>query len=288
MNPIVIPAKARIQSVNMFLKSRFKIWVPAFAGMTVCMGLAEPLRAAQVALVYENEVAAKKGTFAIASIIPEGVLVPSQLALKSGGNLLVGPVGNSVYKASLVRLDNELGLAVLKLDEQLSNSDIQTVHQLKSRAVLAFLPQGASTAAEPVLISSASTPVMQGMFSFKINDMPIESGVITMKATALRKSKFELEVIIQSTAAVWAMSAELKSDPKLAFWKQGRHSGLNDVPRPVFVYDHQALFAPLKDGKSVKIPIEAHYIDKGKTYIWSISVKTKQGSFVQTANVKFE
>ncbi len=256
------------------------------SGISILLVAVGFVSAAQVALVYENEAAVKAGKFTIASVVTEGVLVPASLAMKSGGNLYIGPVGNSVYKASLVRLDNDLDLAVMKLTEPLTSNDLQNTHKIKSQAVLAFLPQ-AAVPVEAVSVSSVSSPGMEGMFAFKIDGSPVESGVIALKSNSLRKSKFNLELVINSTSSVWNISVEVKSDPKLGFWKQGRHTGLNDVPRYTFTYDHQSLFVPLKGGKSIVIPVEAHYIDKDKTYVWTISVKTKQGSATQTANVKF-
>ncbi|MCB4757193.1 MAG: insulinase family protein [Elusimicrobia bacterium] len=42
----VIPAKAGIQALNMFLRKWFKTWIPAFAGMTICVLVAGGLHAA--------------------------------------------------------------------------------------------------------------------------------------------------------------------------------------------------------------------------------------------------
>lgn len=268
------------------MRLNFKKW---HSITLLCLGLVGSCAASEVALVYENEAAATQGDFTIASVVPEGVLVSAKLVLKAGSQLLVGPVGNSIYHANLVRLDNELDLAVIRIGDPVLNDAAQNMHQKKSKAVIGFLPQAAAaTTPAGAGVSSGSPSIVGEPLVLKIDGKFLDSTPIQLKTNSLRKSKFKLEVVVLSTTSVWAFSLDLKSDPKLSFWKDGRATTLNDVPRPNFNYDHQALFTPLKEGRSVIIPVEAHYVDKEKAYIWIITLKTKQGSITQTVNVTFQ
>src|SRR4051812_35228021 len=90
--------------------------------------------AADIALIYENEGAVAAGKFTQANLVPEGAVVPAGLAMK--GNVLVGKLGGSLYKSSLIRLDTDLDLALLRLTQPVSDQALQAAHQKKSAAIL--------------------------------------------------------------------------------------------------------------------------------------------------------
>ncbi|MCG3206191.1 MAG: hypothetical protein KCHDKBKB_02922 [Elusimicrobia bacterium] len=256
--------------------------------MLLLTGVGSLRATTNIALVYENEGAVTQGKFFVSSLVPEGVLVSAQWALKAGGTILAGPVNGPLSHASLVRLDNDLDLAVLRLGEVVQNSQTQGWHKIKSKSIVDFLPNISDMSSVSIPSPSSNNSFPEGPLALKINGTMVGAAPILLKPNSLKKCKFKLEVVILSTTPVWGFSVELKSDPKLSFWKPGRTTTLNEVPRPVFTHDHQALFVPLKEGKSISIPVEAHFIDKEKIYTWTLSVKSKQGNLVQDVKIKFQ
>jgi hypothetical protein len=98
----------------------------------------------------------------------------------------------------------------------------------------------------------------------------------------------ELSLVRLSTAPVWNFSLTLEAEPKMSFWLKKRTKELNDVPRPTFRHDYQAFFKPIKPGsKPVTIPINLYFI-KDDSYVWTLSVKTKEDEFELKIPVHFK
>lgn len=245
------------------------------------------LQAAEIALVYENEGMVAAGKFTVVSLVQEGALVPASYALKAGGNMLIGSLGGKLYTSAIVRLDNDLDLAVMRLSEPVTTPGLQEAHQKKSAAVMGFLPNSNTPGALGAPVATAGVAVSTSPVMLRLNGQDVIGQTFELKTGTLKKSKFKLEVVVVSTVPVWSFSLEVKSSPKLGFWKEGRQQALNDIPEPIFKYDHQALLVPLKDGKSYTVTVEAHFIEKDKPYLWNFLVRTKLGDFQQTATVIF-
>ncbi len=255
--------------------------------LLVCFCSVGLASAADIALVYENEAAVRQGKAEYGTVVSDGVLVSAKYALANSASLLVGAAGEDLHRAVLVRLDNDLDIAILRLGDVVQAADLNEAFKKKSKAVLAFVPAivATNTVDQPVPLPPLAAPVGQG-WALKINGQPVGKDPIDLKA-ALKKSKFNVEVVYLSTSPVWSFSFKLTSNPKLAFWKQNRKTSLNDVPVPVLTYDHQALFTPMKEGKSVVLPLEAHFIDEKQEYDWTFEVKSKQDTLVQPVRIKF-
>ncbi len=80
---------------------------------------------------------------------------------------------------------------------------------------------------------------------------------------------------------------ELESQPKLAFWKQGRKMGLNEIPQKKFRYSQQIFFRPLGKGKSIRVPIEVFFIEQDE-YVWTFRVSAKATKYEQQVRIKFK
>src|ERR1044071_2197817 len=97
-------------------------------------------RAADVALVYENEAAVREGRAVVGAVTSEGVLISAKLALANNSTLLVGIPQDKLKKAILIRLDNKLDVALVQPGEPIANEELQKSFQEKSSALTAFLP----------------------------------------------------------------------------------------------------------------------------------------------------
>ncbi len=263
-------------------KSRIGFWL--------CLMVATVAHASNIALVYENEAAVKQGKATIGTVVSDGVLTSAQFALSASKTILIAPAGQDLRRGVLVRLDNDLDLAVLRLGDLVTDPILQEANRKKSEAVLAFAPAGVAAANADGTTSSLLPvePLKGEGWVLKINDQVPGREPIELKS-ALSKSQFKVELVYMSTTPVWGFSFKLMSSPKLSFWKQGRQTTLNEVPKPIFIYDHQALFSPLKGGKSVVLPMEAHFIDEKKEYNLTFEITSKKAEkFSQTVRVIFK
>lgn len=246
------------------------------------------LRAAELALVYENEEALLAGRSLIGTITPDGVLIPATTALKSAGTLYLAVPGQPLSKGSLLRLDTEADLALIKAGELVSDPKLQEAHKKKSAVVLKFLPDQATleSGGIPRTASAYGFALSTETFAVRLNGVPVghEEFVLPVKS---KKSKVTLDIVNVSTSSTWTVAVKLSSDPPLSFWKKGQKMGLNDVPQRVFNYSEQLFFRPLSTNRTLSVPIEIYYI-KSDRYLWTIEVKSKMGSVVKQANIRFK
>ena len=227
-------------------------------------------QAGSFALVYENEAAASAGRGWPAPLTATGIVAPADRALAASGTLLVGD-GEGLYKAVLFRLDNDLNVAILRKGEPVSDLPLAGRHLQRWSASESFVAPAVNAVSDASAVAPA-VAVASGPFRVEINGAGVDSTVLLKKK--FNKTKFKFQVINASTAPVWAISVRLTSEPPLSFWKEGRRSGLNEVPTRTFAFDHQALFKPIKPGESVTVPVEAYYM-KGTDYTWTAQVRSK-------------
>lgn len=259
-----------------------------FLALALAVSLGVSVRAAEVALVYDNEAAVTAGKFTLGTVVSDGILISAQMALAAGQNLLAAAPGQSLHKTLLVRLDNDLNLAVIRLGDAVENDDLDAAFRKTSQAVVGFVPPAPVVEGDkPVALPPLIAPKGQGWI-IKINDKIAGTDTIEMKKQ-MRKSQFKVEIVCLSTGTIWSFNFRLTSNPRLGFWKPGRTMSLNEVPKSEYEYSHQQLFTPLKNGKSVEIPIEAHYIKDNQEYDWTIEIttKSKPDNIKQTVRVKF-
>jgi hypothetical protein len=120
----------------------------------------------------------------------------------------------------------------------------------------------------------------------KINGQNLD-GQVKLK-NVFRKSKFELEVVHNSSAPIWNIFMEISAAPKLSFWKPGRHTSLNEVPRPIYRQDHQFMFKSFQKGQSYKFSLEAHFIAE-KEYVFHIKIGSNKDVLIERdVQVEFE
>lgn len=241
------------------------------------LGAAVAAHAGSLALVFENDAAVLSGKSSLGTPVADGILIPSSVALAGGNGISAGLVGEKLRHGILVRLDNDLNLALIRLGDEVNDATLQKVFQARSAAVAGFLP--------PIAGDFQVTRVSTAPFLLKINDQDVDAAPIALKST-LNKSKFKLELISVSTVPIWNINIELKSSPKLSFWKQGRKFGLNDVPTTTFTHAHQIMFKPLKAGESFIVPVEVFFINS-QDYSWTFHIKAKKQSMEKVVHVKF-
>jgi hypothetical protein len=239
--------------------------------------------ASEVALVYENEAAVREGRSTMGVVTSDGVLIPAQMALEHASSLLVGVLNDKLRKASIVRLDNKLNVALIQKGDAVKDAALEKLFQERVISFSAFV--GTDSVSTSSMTPPSSLSLGDG-FVFKINGEVVDSQPITLPLY-YGKSNFKLEVIQPSTAAVWNVKVTLTSDPQLSFWKKDKTKNLNDVPRPTFVFEHQAMFRPLAEGRSVAVGVEVYYI-KQDAYTFNLMVESKLGTFEKKVPVIFK
>lgn len=239
---------------------------------------------AGMALIYDGEAAVTAGHSWPALLASGGAAMPSETALSSSNTLLYGDE-EGLFRASVVRLDNDLNMAIVRRGERIGNDELQAAHANRWRAAVSFLRVSTVAAAGIDVLTVApepgGAPLMVRINGKEAGEVPI------VLHERFNKSKFRLEVVNTSTAPMWSVSVRMKAKPTLSFWKEGRRQGLNDVPTKTFDYVHQAVFKPLKPGMAFSVPIEVYYI-KERDYVWEIKLTSKGVSEETKALVRFE
>ena len=240
------------------------------------------LWAGNIALVYENEQAVRDGHSITGTVTAEGVLIPAQVALKSASTLMVAAVKEPLRKGVIVRLDNTLDMALIKLGDFVSNPELQKAHEARSNAILAFLPEASSVKST----TPAAIPVVSEPFIIKINGQSVGTEPIWL-IQKRREVALNLDVVNTSTTPAWNIEVNMRSNPPVSFWKKGDQKGLNAVPQKDLTYSQQFLFHPLSPGESVTVPIELSFIKTDAATLF-VDVKTKADSLSKQIPVKFE
>jgi hypothetical protein len=194
---------------------------------------------------------------------------------------LAGLTGQELKKASVVRFDNDVNLALIRLGDRIGSDDLQKAHLKNSAGVMKFLPAGGQST-EPTLPVLVSTEV----FGLRIDGVDVGTEPVVLKKKR-KQSALTFEVVYLSTKPAWRFEFAVESEPKLGFWKKGQQGGINDVPQYHYRYSHQLLFSPLGSGESFKIPVEVFYI-KEENYQFNVKMESKAGVTEKTVNVRFE
>ncbi len=184
------------------------------------LGMFRSAMAADVAFVYPTEEVIRSGKPIFGSVVSDGVLAPADAVLAAGGEVFVGFADGAVKKASLVRLDKDLNVALLRLGENVLNPELQAAHRKRAFQLQTFLPTetitSTSSVAEAqqdlgVALVSSGTPV----FKITFNGAPVSRNVIHFKGW-LNKTRFSVELVAISTEPVaqFFVSRPCKSDVK--------------------------------------------------------------------------
>src|SRR5688500_215158 len=103
-------------------------------------GVAVSNVSADVMLVYESADAVLKGQNIFGTIISEGVLISAEQALKANTKPFLGPIDEKLRQGILIRLDNDLNVALFRVGDVVENENLQKAHEKRAAAVKAFLP----------------------------------------------------------------------------------------------------------------------------------------------------
>jgi hypothetical protein len=242
-----------------------------YLSLVTILLMTQPTWAGGTGLVYENEQAVFGGKFLLAPLEGDGFVVPATWALQANQNMLVGVPDQPLFKATLLRLDNILNLAVVKPSEKAALETLQEAHVKNSQGLVAFLPAAATAPSVAQAMQLAADAAASGEpFVVKINGMPVSETTPIEIVLKRNKSDFKIEVV-RTAESIWRASLEITSDPSVSFWKKGKEQRLNDVPSKIFEYHYQGIFTRLDPGKSFEIPIEV-YFAKEQSYVWTIKV----------------
>jgi hypothetical protein len=250
--------------------------------------LSTTLSRADVALVYTSTSSVSKTLFSPGVATTEGVAVNSQGILAAADQLLAGLQGQELRKASLVRFDNDLNLALIRLGERVPDEDLQASHKKNSEKMSLFLPELGQVPVVQVQASSDSAvvPVSGEKFLLQINDQSAGSQPIVISKWR-RKADVLIKIVGNNIEPVWRVVVELQAEPDLRFWKKGDERGLNAIPSRTLNYAYQVMLKPYGKNDVLKIPVEISSI-KEENYQFKFKIDSKAGVYEVTVPVRFE
>jgi hypothetical protein len=258
----------------------------------MCTIIPLSLFADQDAFIYMNEEAVSKHDFQWGKQVGEEIFIPSGAAPLPEKQIFLGFLDGTLYSSSLSRIDYDSRIAVLKKGPPVGNSKLQSQHQsFALRLAEAYFQPSVSAPIAGQIDTNYSSPVVpqqieSSSYVLKINGQNLD-GQVKLK-NVFRKSKFELEVVHNSSAPIWNIFMEISAAPKLSFWKPGRHTSLNEVPRPIYRQDHQFMFKSFQKGQSYKFSLEAHFIAE-KEYVFHIKIGSNKDVLIERdVQVEFE
>ena len=253
-----------------------------FCSLALVFVLALPAAAGDVALVFPGSQAVLDGKAVLGTFTGGGVVV----SLKDIGDareFLAGVVDGVLQKASLVRMDNELQVALLKFTGPVEDANLAAAFQAQSRAVGDFLPRPLDGSAAVAGQSAASAPAVPKVpYVIKIDDQNAGDAPVRLKVDG-KRSTCKLEVIKGPGKPSWRVIVRLESSPALGFWNSKEQRGLNSVPAKKIVFRHQALFSPFSEDSSIVFPLDVSSI-KDSNYTWTIRIEARENN----KDVKFE
>ncbi len=241
------------------------------------------LAAGNVALVYDNEAAVSAGQSTVSPVTPEGIVVSAKWVLANNATMRVGIPGEPLKKGVLLRLDAKSDMALIYPGDVVSDEKIQKAYQERARSFSVFVPASTSSS---MAVATPAVDLSTSPYKILINGQEAGSEPVVAKVR-LRKAELNFELIRLSTSPVWYFDMELTSEPKLSFWKKGKNQSLTEVPTPKFTYSQQVFFKPLANGRSVKIPVEAYFMEEG-SYTISFVMKSKGESYELKIPVVFK
>lgn len=229
--------------------------------------------ASNVAFVYPNEEAVLSGKPIVATVSNDGIVVPADAVLAAGGEVLVGLTDDLVKKATLIRLDKDLNVAVLKLGDRLLNPDLQKAHRNRIAQLHTLLPSeitlsSATVSGPPTDLGEPLISSGTRICNITFNGKPITQDVIHFK-TFLNKQKFSIELLMTNSEPVKNLSFKIHANPKLTF--VGLQSSLSRTLMPGSDFQYK-YFSLVQAGKTFEFPIEARGISV-KDYEWILEVK---------------
>lgn len=252
------------------------------AAFFVC--LTAPLWA-EFALVYKSESDVKKTVFSPGLFTVEGVAVSAEGILAAGKGLMAGLQGQALHQATLIRFDNDLNLALIRLGDRVKDEGLQAAHKKNSDKTSLFLPELGQVAAVPV--STAPAIIGNGeKFVIRLNDIVgTDEGVKLVKKNRT-KTNVIMAVVGQNIQPVWRVTIDVTAEPTLYFWKKGEDKGLNAIPTRSFNHIQQVMFKPYSNGSKIEIPLEVSSIKEEK-YNLIVKVTTKTDKFETKIPVQF-
>lgn len=247
--------------------------------LVVLFGLCTQLFA--VGYVYQSSSSVMAAQFSLADFHPPYLLLPQKNGEPFSEEVLVGFDDGSLYQAHIAKVDFELSVGTYRNKELVTNSQLQETHKKNVASFKKLIPSDEESTFPSEVLNNSHEP-----FIVKINHQNVGANPIK-----LSKKRMEAEILMEfvwlSTTSVWKFDMQLTSSPKLSFWKKQSSKTLNDVPRPKFSYSAQAMLSPYKNGDTIKIPLEIHFI-REKSYEWTFKFKNKLGEWEKKVFVEFE
>lgn len=238
--------------------------------------LALPVRAGDVALVFPGSQAVMDGKAILGTFTGGGVVVNLR-DIGDAREFLAGVVGGALQKASLVRMDNELQVALLKFNGPVEDAGLAAAFRDRASAVGDFLPRPLDGG--PAAATSASSPASTAAtvpYVIKVDGQDAGEAPVRLAADGKRAS-CKLEIIKGPGKPSWRVVVRLSSEPTLGFWNAKEQRGLSSVPSKKIVFRHQALFSPFSEESSIVFPIEISSI-KDASYTWTVRVETRENN----------
>lgn len=241
---------------------------------------------AEVALVYKSDDDVKKTVFMTGVATTEGIVVSAQGVVAAGDKLSAGLQGQELKKAALVRFDNDLNLALIRLGDRVSDEALQAAHKKNSEKMSLFVPElGQVPVIDGKAATAAAVPSNAPKFVIKLNDVQAGGEPVVLEMNH-KKANLLLQVVGQNIEPLWRVTVDMEAEPRLAFWKKGEQRGLNAIPSRTLHYSQQVLLRPYGNGDVIKIPIEISSI-KQESYDLKIKIDSKAGPFEISVPVRF-
>lgn len=237
---------------------------------------------AQPVLVYKNEAELRGGKSLLGYLSEDGVMVAASPLVGVQTEPILGYFSGELFRGRIMRLDNELDVALLRVGEAISAFDLLKIHQAKVAAIKDFLPKnGVSWQAPPT-----TRILISGPYQIKINGVEVSSEPVTIREFR-KTAEANLEIIRLSTSPIWNIQVAVEATPSHLFWKKGDTRSLTQVPQKKLKYSQQFIFSPMREDSKIKIPLELSSL-KENLYEWTISIKSKAETWQKKVPIKFE
>lgn len=233
--------------------------------------LAEP-----ISLIYINEEAVGNRKFELGTLTSQGIVMSVEKALAAKGTPIIS-TGMGLFRGSILRLDNELGVAIIKIGDPIQNDELTKAHNITMEKINQFFPARYDDSGNVVTAPETPSKKESGPFMIRINEE--ELGLKPLQLQVRRgEADMKVEIIRTSDDPIWQVAVYATATPDLMFWKKGKSKSLTTVPLKKLTYHYQAMFGPMTNGKSFKIPIEISNIkEKEEPYIIHLEVIPKEG-----------
>ncbi len=256
----------------------------------IIMGISALASAAVAApvLVYPDESGLRSGKFVLGILSDDGVLVPASQVDGAAKDLILGFFTGDLSRGTLIRLDNELDVALLRAGDAITSGDLLKIHQKKVAGIQGFLPSQIELRSDLGFSPAAKSSVQISTipFQLKIDGMEVGEEPVVLKKFR-RESAAKLELVKLSTPTAWKVEVDIQAEPAHLFWKKGESKTLTRVPKSTFHFGQQMMFSPMGPGDSLKFSLELSGIKSEQTE-WTVLVKTKQEDWEKKIKIRFE